>query len=72
VGVSTAKASYGVCCVLCVVSEGEGRASRPMIRWMQGGIYGCVRGNHRSEHRFEACGDTIAGKGGVEAGIIIE
>ena len=31
--------------------------------------YGCVRGDHRSEHRFEACGDTIAGKGGVEAGI---
>jgi hypothetical protein len=32
-------------------------------------MYGCVRGDHRSEHRFEACGDTIAGKGGVEAGI---
>jgi hypothetical protein len=31
--------------------------------------YGCIRGDHCSDHRFEACGDTIAGKGGVEAGI---
>jgi hypothetical protein len=53
--------------VLCVVLErGEGAEPQDPLDARR---YGCVRGNHRSEHRFEACGDAIAGKGGVEAGI---
>ena len=53
--------------VVCVVWErGEGPETQDPLNASR---YGCVRGDHRSEHRFEACGDTIAGKGGVEAGI---
>ena len=53
--------------VVCVVLErGEGAETQDPL---DASRYGCVRGDHRSEHRFEACGDTIAGKGGVEAGI---
>jgi hypothetical protein len=55
--------------VLCVVLElerGEGAETQDSLGARR---YGCIRGNHRSDHRFEACGDTIAGKGGVEAGI---
>ena len=52
--------------VVCVMWErGEGAETQDPLD----ARYGCVRGDHRSEHRFEACGDTIAGKGGVEAGI---
>ena len=47
--------------VVCVVWErGEGAETQDPLD----ARYGCVRGDHRSEHRFEACGDTIAGKGG--------
>jgi hypothetical protein len=54
-------------CVVCVVWErGEGAETQDPL---DASRYGCVRGDHRSEHRFEACGDTIAGKGGVKAGI---
>jgi hypothetical protein len=55
--------------VLCVVLElerGEGAETQDSLGARR---YGCIRGNHRSDHRFEAYGDTIAGKGGVEAGI---
>ena len=53
--------------MLCVVLErGEGAETQDPLDARR---YGCIRGNHRSDHRFEACGDTIAGKGGVEAGI---
>jgi hypothetical protein len=54
-------------CSVCDVGErGEGAEAQDPL---DASRYGCVRGDHRSEHRFEACGDTIAGKGGVEAGI---
>ena len=54
-------------CVVCVVWErGEGAETQDPL---DASRYGCVRGDHRSEHRFEVCGDTIAGKGGVKAGI---
>ena len=49
-----------------VLERGEGAETQDPLDTSR---YGCVRGDHRSEHRFEACGDTIAGKGGVEAGI---
>ena len=53
--------------VLCVVLErGEGAETQDPLDARR---YGRIRGNHRSDHRSEACGDTIAGKGGVEAGI---
>ena len=53
--------------VVCVMWErGEGAETQDPL---DASRYGCVRGDHRSEHRFEACGDAIAGKGGVEAGI---
>jgi len=53
--------------VLCVVLErGEGAETQDPLDARR---YGCIRGNHRSGHIVEACGDTIAGKGGVEAGI---
>jgi hypothetical protein len=55
------------CCVLCVVLErGEGAETQDPLDAIR---YGCIRGDRRSGHIFEACGDTIAGKGGVEAGI---
>ena len=53
--------------VLCVVLERGERAETQDP--LDARRYGRIRGNHRSDHRFEACGDTIAGKGGVEAGI---
>ena len=53
--------------VVCVVWERGARA--PIQDPLDSSRYGCVRGDHCSEHKFEACGDTIAGKGGVEAGI---
>ena len=49
-----------------VLERGEGAETQDPL---DASRYGCVRGDHRSEHKFEACGDTIAGKGGVEAGI---
>ena len=53
--------------VVCVVWErGEGAETQDPLNASR---YGCVRGDHCSEHKFEAWGDTIAGKGGVEAGI---
>jgi hypothetical protein len=53
--------------VMCVVLErGEGAETQDTLYARR---YGCIRGNHRSDHRFEACGGTIAGKGGVEADI---
>ena len=53
--------------VVCVMWErGEGAETQDPL---DASRYACARGDHRSEHRFEACGDTIAGKGGVEAGI---
>jgi hypothetical protein len=62
VGVITAKAM--ACSVRGVGARGERREHRSKIRWIQAGM-GVLEG----EHRFEACGDNIAGKGGVEAGI---
>ena len=66
-GVSTADAMVcGVCGVWC---GSEGRGRRPKVRWMQAGM-GVLEGTIAwSMAGFEACGDTIAGKGGVEAGI---
>ena len=61
--VSIAKA---MACSVCGVGARGGRRDSRSVGHKQ---VGCVRGDHRSEHRFEACGDTIAGKGGVEAGI---
>ena len=61
-GVSIAKAMACSECVWCW-SEGRAETQDPL----DASRY--VRGDHRSEHKFEACGDTIAGKGGVEAGI---
>ena len=49
-----------------VLERGEGAETQDPLDTSR---YGCVRGDHRLEHGFEACGDTIAGKGGVEAGI---
>ena len=63
-GVSIAKA---MACAVCGVRARGGR--RDPQDPLDTRRYGCIRGNHRSDHRFEACGDTIAGKGGVEAGI---
>jgi hypothetical protein len=54
-------------CVCVVLERGEGAEETQDP--LDASRYGRVRGDHRSEHRFEACGDTIAGKGGVEAGI---
>ena len=52
--------------VVLELERGEGAETQDSLDARR---YGRIRGDHCSDHRFEACGDTIAGEGEVEAGI---